>query len=147
MAYFGSDLKKFNQLYRECDEIYHKIAIKNKMSDSMFVILYAIANLGEECCQKDIVRYFYLSKQTINSSVKKLEKENYLQLSESKGRDMKISLTPKGQKLVDEKIVPIINIDNAIFKELGKKDSEELLRITQKYIDILKRKVKDTYER
>ena len=46
------------------------------------------------------------SKQTINSSVRNLEKKGILYLEKGTGRDKKIFLTEKGRQLVKEKIRP-----------------------------------------
>ena len=50
----GKNLEAFNRLYREMDQIYHGLAVRLGMSDSGFIILYTIAELGEGCLQKDI---------------------------------------------------------------------------------------------
>ncbi|MFR1493246.1 MAG: MarR family transcriptional regulator [Eubacterium ventriosum] len=41
------------------------------LSDSAFDILYSIVDLGDGCSQSDICKYSCLSKQTVNSSIKK----------------------------------------------------------------------------
>ena len=63
---FGNELREFNCLYKEVDEIYHEIALKMGISDSGFIILYALAELGDGCLQKDIAKIYYISKQTVN---------------------------------------------------------------------------------
>lgn len=62
---FGNELREFNCLYKEVDEIYHEIALKMGISDSGFIILYALAELGDGCLQKDIAKIYYISKQTV----------------------------------------------------------------------------------
>lgn len=71
---FGNEIRAFNCLYKEVDEIYHEIALKMGMSDSGFIILYALAELGDGCLQKDIVGMYYISKQTVNSSISNLKR-------------------------------------------------------------------------
>lgn len=140
-----NELKEFNRLYKEGDDIYHKIAVKQGISDSAFMILYAIEVLNQTR-QKDIADYYCISKQTINSSIKKLIQSGIIKQSTSKGRDVFLELTPSGKKFVEEKIIPIIDLENDTFAQMGEKESRELLRLTKKYLDIFKEKVTKYYE-
>ena len=81
---FGNELREFNCLYKEVDEIYHEIALKMGISDSGFIILYALAELGDGCLQKDIAKIYYISKQTVNSSISNLKKNGYVCLRPGK---------------------------------------------------------------
>lgn len=107
-------LKEYNSLFKEWNDIYHKIALKFGISDSEFLILYGLLELNLER-QKDIADYFCISKQTINSSVKKLVNSGIIELKAAKGRDMPIILTDTGKKFAQEKIIPVINIEKASF--------------------------------
>lgn len=137
----GQELKEFNRLYKELGDIYHEIALKAGMSDSAFVILYAIIELGDGCLQKDIAERYFISRQTVNSSVKKLEAKGYILPKKGKGRDMHLYLTDEGQRLVKDKIVPIIDIENSIFEEMLPGESREFLRLTEKYVALYRKKL------
>ena len=54
------------------------------ISDSGFIILYALAELGDGCLQKDIAKIYYISKQTVNSSISNLKKNGYVCLRPGK---------------------------------------------------------------
>ena len=69
----GQELREFNRLYKRLDDLYHSLSLKMGMSDSTFIILYTIAELGDGCSQKEICEQVSISKQTINSSIRKLE--------------------------------------------------------------------------
>ncbi len=133
-------LTKFNRLYKEMDDIYHKIAANAGLSESAFFVLYAIASMEEECLQKNISDYYYLSRQTINSSVKNLQKNGYIYLIRKNGRDKQILLTEEGKKLMKEKILPVIDQEQAAFEEMAPREREQLLTLTEKYIHILQQK-------
>ena len=83
-------MKEFNRIFKECNHIYHDIALKLKLSDSGFDILYILYTLGDGCLQKDICENTMLSKQTIHSSVQKLMRDGFLSLEAGRGRDMHI---------------------------------------------------------
>lgn len=132
-------MKEFNRIFKECNHIYHGIALKLGLSDSGFDILYTLCEIGDGCLQKDICDATMLSKQTIHSSVQKLAKDGYLSLQPGKGRDLHIHLTSAGKALMEEKITPAIQTENLAFTDMSKDEQEEFLRLNRKYADSLRR--------
>lgn len=136
-----NDLRiQFNSLFKEMTDIYHNIALKLELSESALLILYAIVDLGDGCTQKDISEMYYMSKQTINTSVKNLEKSGYIKFKQDKGNNKQIFLTLSGKKLAEKKITPVINVENNVFADMLPGERQELLKITKKYVDLLKEK-------
>lgn len=136
-----NDLRiKFNSLFKEMTDVYHNIALKLEMSESAMLILYAIVDLGDGCTQKDISQMYYMSKQTINTSIKNLEKSGYIKFKQDKGNNKQIFLTLSGKKLAEKKITPVINVENNVFADMLPEERQELLKITRKYVDLLKEK-------
>ena len=70
-------LKEFDSLYKMIDDVYHEIALSMHLTDSAFLILYCLLELGDGCSQKDICKLYSISKQTVNSSVKSLEDKDF----------------------------------------------------------------------
>lgn len=138
----GSSLKKFNDLYHEMDQFYHNIALQSGLSDSAFWIFYTICEHGDGCLQRDISNLACASKQTVHSAIHKLEQEGYLYLEQGKGRDKHIHLTRQGEELIEEVIVPVVELENAAFAEMGTEETQELLRLTKKYTGLLYEKFK-----
>ncbi len=132
-------MREFNRIFKECNHIYHDIALKLELSDSGFNILYTLCEIGDGCLQKNICEATLLSKQTIHSSVRKLEKDGYLILKPGKGRDMQIFLTAKGSALVKEKIFPAIHAENQTFADMSEEEQKEFLRLNKKYADNLRK--------
>lgn len=132
-------MKEFNRIFKECNHIYHDIALKLGLSDSGFDILYTLCDIGNGCLQKDICDATMLSKQTIHSSVQKLAKDGYLSLQPGKGRDLHIHLTPAGKALMEEKIAPAIQIENLAFTDMTDDEQAEFLRLNRKYADSLRK--------
>lgn len=139
----SKELKEYNRIYKALDELYHEIALKIGLSDSAFTILYMMCEIGDGCMQKDICNLSFISKQTINSSIRKLEEEGYLILKQGKGRDKHIFLTEIGQKLVEEKIIPVIKIENRAFEEMTPEECQVLLALNKKYLNCLREKAKE----
>lgn len=134
--------KEFNRLNREFESVYHTICRKIGLSDSAFIILYTIWDLGEGCLQKDICDAVGVSKQTIHSSIRKLEQEGCLYLKPGKGRERGIFLTEAGRELINQKIVPVAALEAEAFGGLTEEECGQILRITAKYLEHLREKVK-----
>ena len=136
-------LSMFNHIYKEFNDIYHEATLKMGLSDSAFDILYSIVDLGDGCSQSDICKYSCLSKQTVNSSIKKMANLNYLTFKPGKGRVMQIFLTDKGRHLLDEKIYPIIKKENEAFLCMTDEECRLMLELYEKYNNALKNKFKE----
>ena len=134
-------LKQLNGMLCEIDSIYQSLlAIKN-ISDSEFVVMIAILSLGEGCLQKDIAETSYMSKKTINSTIKKLEKENFIKLKAGKYPNMNIYLTPKGKEHIKENILPIIDVEEHVLNNMTEDEFERLIGGYSKYISNFKEQV------
>lgn len=138
----SQELKEVNRLYKELDDIYHDISLRLGISDSVLIILYSIVEMGDGCIQKDISEKFSISRQTINSAIKKLQSQGYITLKQGKGRDMHIYLTPDGKKYAEDIVGPVMELENSVFKEMYPEESREFLRLTQKYVSLFREKVK-----
>ena len=136
-------LKEFNDIYRQISNIYHDIANKLGLSDSAFTVFYTIYEMGGSCLQKDICELFYMSKQTVHSCIKKLEKQEYIFIKQ--GKDKHIYLTEKGQQFVKQNIAPIIEIEKSIFSEMTEQQGDMLLELTKKYCNCFKQKIKNMH--
>lgn len=132
-------LKRFNCLYRELDEMYHEIALKTGLSDSAFSILYAMAELGDGCLQTEIARYHSLSVQTVHTSAKNLEKKGYLYFQKGRGREMHLYLTEAGKRLTEEKIRPVLDLENSTFAQMSQRECEQLLHLTETYMELFRK--------
>lgn len=136
-------LMEFNMLYKEMDEFYHSTALKLGLSDSAFFILYILYEQGDGCLQRDICDAFCLSKQTVNSSIKKLENQGYISLEQGSGRDKHIHITPQGCRLLDEKIRPVVEIEEQAFARMTETERRRLLQLTRKYLENLQAQLAD----
>ena len=135
-------LKEFDSLYKMIDDIYHEIALSMHLTDSAFIILYCLLELGDGCSQKDICKLYSISKQTINSSVKSLEDKGFLIRKAGNGRDIHLYFTEFGKKFADKHIGPVIDMENATFACMKPSECEQLLSLTRKYIQILQEHTK-----
>lgn len=141
------EVKRFNQMIAEIDTVYHETAWKLGLSDSAQQILYAICNLGTPCLLSEIIAFSGIRKQTINSALRKLEKEGMLRLSAGEGRKKQVMLTEAGEKLAEETAMQIVRIENEIYGGWEKEELELYLALTQRYLTAFQEKTKDLKRR
>ena len=77
----------------------------------------------------------YLNKKTVNSTIKKLEKEDFIELRAGKYPNMHIYLTQKGKDYMMENIIPIIEVERKALELMPSRDFENLVESYGKYID------------
>lgn len=134
--------KRFNYLFGETDAVYHEIALKLGLSDSAMQILYAICDGDGSCFIRDICRFSGLSKQTVNSALRKLEQDDMIILNQADTKFKSVSLTHAGQKLAEETALRVIEMENAIFASWSREEVDTYLQLTEKYLIDLKEKAK-----
>lgn len=135
----SEELKENNRLYREMEGLYHELCVKIGLSDSAFLILYSIVEIGGNCSQREIADRYCISRKTVNSSVKKLEAEGYVTLESGEGRDKYIILTERGEQMAREKIFPVMEVEDSAFLEMEPDERRELLRLNAKYAEAFRK--------
>lgn len=137
------ELREYNRVYKETNEIYHSIAKGLGLSDSAFDVFYALYILGDGCQQKDICGYSYTSKQTIHSSIRRLEQEELLETRPGRGREIRIFPTQAGRLLMKEKIAPVVEAENRALLRLPQKERQQFLRLLREYAGNLREEFPD----
>ena len=79
--------KRYNHLSEEINAAYHELSLLFGLSDSAMIILYTICDSGDSCRLHEICRRSGLSKQTVNSAIRKLEAEHVVCLQAVDGRN------------------------------------------------------------
>lgn len=139
----GNKLKQLNAMLSELDNIYQSLLKANNVSDSEFTVMFSIKELGEGCSQKDIANSSYISKKTVNSTVKKFEKDGYITLKAAKYPNIQIFLTEKGKKFMEENIIPIIQVENKVLENMSDNEFEFLSTYYKIYIKGFKTNVEN----
>lgn len=139
----SESLKHFNYLQSELDAVYHEASLKLGMSDSSTIILYTLCNEGGSCLLNDICVLTCLSKQTINSSIRKLEADDILYLKASDGKRKMVFLTEKGKQLCEQTVAKIINIENRIFDSWSSEAKQQYFDAIHNYVAAFKNELKN----
>ena len=130
----------FDSFWREQNQLYRDVAASFGISESAFSILYAIFLAGENgISQRDICVQMCIGKQTVNSSIHKLEREGVVVLKSGPGRrGLLAHLTPVGLELAERTIVPMIEAELAALREFDDRELELSLLLGRRYTDALR---------
>lgn len=72
-------VNQINCLNEEIDSLYHQAALKLGVSDCVLFVLYMLHTNDGKCLLYDIYKLSGISKQTVNSAIRKLEmKKRYI---------------------------------------------------------------------
>ena len=134
---------QYTYLAGEINALYHEAAVKMGISDSVQNILYVLSEKDGKCLQSEISKLTGISRQTINSAIRKLEKKELVYLEQGKGRNTILCLTEKGEKFSLEKMHPLREIERKIWNEWTPEEQQQYLTLTKKYRDGLKKYLKD----
>lgn len=136
--YISKDMKRYNYLLGEMEAVYHGMSLKLGLSDSASMILYAICEEGDSRLLSEICRLSGLSKQTVNSSIRKLEAKGILYLEKAGSKSKKVCLTEAGKDLAGRTVLRIQQAENAILSSWPRQDVEKYLELTEKFLTALR---------
>ena len=93
--------REVNNIYKKNCEVYYKLASHFGMTETMFDILYFVRENDGGYTQVQLCESLHLRKQTVNSALKKLEKDGVICLSQDSGnkKSKTIHFTEKGKEL------------------------------------------------
>lgn len=128
-------LRQFNYTAREIDQVYHKAALKLGLSDSALAVLYTICGEGSPCRISLIRRLAGMSKQTVNSALRKLENDGIIRLEAVDGKQKSAALTDKGREFAENTVARVITAENRIFESWTEQERENYIRLTQRYLN------------
>lgn len=94
---------RIEQQHKEQNSLYHAVAEKHGLSDTAMWVLYLVSEEGGDLTQQDLCRQSCYAKQTINTAVNILVKNDLVELIPIPGtRNRKrIHLTEAGRELAD----------------------------------------------
>ena len=139
----SKEMHRFTYLIGETDNTYHELALKVGLSDSAMLVLYTLCDMGGECSLQTICSFSGLAKQTVNSALRKLEKEEVVILKQQNGRNKNVKLTDKGMKLAENTVAKIMKIENEIMDSWTKEEVQQYLSLTERYLNMLKEKLEE----
>lgn len=135
------NIRRINYLMTEIDALYHQAAVKMGLSDSVARVLYTIYEAKGSCLLSEIYKKTGVSKQTINSALRKLEQEGILYLEPYKGNAKKVILTSKGEQYVEQTVAKLYAAEIRSFASWSEAEMKMYISLIRKDIDSLRKEI------
>lgn len=130
----------YTKTNKEFDEIYHKIALHYKLSDSSFWILYFLYAVKRPCTQMEICKEWNFSKQTVNSTIKNLENMGYITKENDEDNKLykKIRLTSLGKEVAEKTVKNVMILEDIAFSKISEEELDIIIKLLQKVLSSFK---------
>ncbi len=105
----------FSASWNRGTALYVKWATGHGISYPTFRVLYALSK-GRSMTQKEIVEYFGMTKQTVNTVIRQLNQDGYVSLKPGSRdhREKEVSLTDAGKKYADDLLAPLLAMEERV---------------------------------
>ncbi|MCF0124115.1 MAG: MarR family transcriptional regulator [Ruminiclostridium sp.] len=134
-------LQRINWLISETDSLYHQASLKIGLNDSASRILYALYTSGGSCLLSEICKDSGISKQTVNSALRKLEEEDVVRLEQHHGKAKIVFLTEKGEKKANKTVSKIVDAEIGAFESWSEEEIDTYIGLTNKYAETFREQV------
>lgn len=141
--YIMDNIKKLNDIIARTERVYHTAAAKLGLSGSVMHILYSVSINGGSCPLAFIINETGISKQTINSALRNMERDGLVYLESHTGRQKAVCLTQEGTLLAQKTAMVLLSAEKEILTGWDKEDFENYIALSQRYLDDISAKVKD----
>lgn len=132
---------RINCLTEDINSLYHQAAVKLGMSDSVLFVLYMLHISGEKCLLYDIYKLSGISKQTINSAIRKLENEEMIYLEKHNGKSKIVCLTEKGRECSLQTAAKLAEAECRAFGDWSEKEIDLYVRLIEKHDASLRKQI------
>lgn len=133
-----------SQLYQKEDELYHRYSVYCGLSEPAVWVLYTLYEEEDRVyTQNDLAAMWCFPKQTLNYAVGGLVKNGWLRMEQlSGGRNRKaLLLTEAGERICEEKILPLMLAEERSLLGLREEEREQLLRLYQKQCSAFEKEI------
>lgn len=127
-----------NAFYERANELYHDVARSLGLSDSAFDILYALYSEDGQR-QAELCKTSMMPKQTLASSVRKLEEQGLVRVKNEGRKVSRVFLTTAGSECANKTIAPVMQAEVDAVTALPREVLELLPETLDSYLDALDR--------
>ena len=145
ISHLRQQLHIYNAIYKETDALYSELARRSGLSDCAFWLLYSQRDTEGICRQKDICGQWTLSKQTVNSALKRLESQGLIILEPEAGnaKSKRILLTDKGDRFAEQHIDQVFELEQRVLHRMGEAAVEAMLDTNRCYLELFREEIHD----
>lgn len=128
----------FGRALYHVDSFYDEFAKQSNVSSALLWVMYAL-NDGNSHTQIEISNDWELPKTTVNTVIKEIQKDGYVELIPIKGkrREMSIVLTESGKKFADNVLSDLYKKEADVYESL-RLEERELVDVLEKIARKLK---------
>lgn len=101
------EFRQINYMLMTIAGLYHEATSRFGLTDNIAFILQFLNENGDHCPLSSIYKMTGVRKQTVNSSIRKLEADGILYLEQDTGRSKRVVLTEKGRQLIEKTVAQI----------------------------------------
>lgn len=138
---YARQLRRINYLTSEMESLYHLADLRLGIADSVSLVLYFLYDAEGQCPLGDIYKKSGISKQTVNSAIRHLEKDGILYLEQYRGRAKMAVLTEKGHALADRTAARLRRAELQAFDGWTEEEVDTHIRLLEKYARCFRREV------
>lgn len=131
-------LHRINYLGAEMEALYHQANQKLGISDTAMRALYTVYDNGGTCLLSDIYKQSGISKQTVNSAMRKLESDAILYLEQEDGRGKRVRLTEKGKRFVEQTAARLYAAECEVFSDWSEEEIDTYIHFMEKFNDMFR---------
>ena len=133
-------LAQENRLYNESNLLYHGVAARFGLSDTVFWVLYALYSDDKPQTQAQLCAGFCLPKQTLNSAVRGMVEQGLLQLTPAPGckHGKNLGLTETGRALAERTVARVIRAEESAMQRMGLDNARQYITAGRAYAQLLR---------
>jgi DNA-binding MarR family transcriptional regulator len=133
-------LSEYFSIWKETDALYGRFAKISGISDTAFWVLYCMRRGPQNPTQKSIREQWTLSKQTVNSALKELERKHIISLCgmENDRRSKRIVLTEAGVRFMEKYIDAVCGLEERVFQKMNGSEREAMIQSSKRYLELLR---------
>ena len=133
-------LSIYNNIFKKNENIYRKFARTLGLSECSLWILYILRTEFAAPVQSEICTCLHQPKQSVNSALKKLESDGYIELAAGNDhRSKQVSLTESGIRFCEKTVDRVIEIECQALDSLSVEEQNLFFSLFQKYTDLLEK--------
>lgn len=118
-------------------QLYYHYAKLYGIRYNSFAILYVL-HLENACTQKQICQQTGFPKQTVNTLIKELLSQQYVEFTQGVNKKEKlIRFTDKGQKFATHILTPIFAMEESVLERMGETKCQQIIEEMQEFTTIL----------
>lgn len=134
-------MRRVNCLTNATDALYHQVARKFGVADSVMITAYMLHEKGDGCLLYDVYSESGVTKQTINSAIRKLERDGYIYLTRDSGKAKRIWLTDTGKEFIANTAARLYEAECRAFQPWTDEEFEMYFRLIEKYNEAFRAEV------